>query len=241
MTYTEWRDELKDNLLCVSENERRRVLDYYAEAYADRREAGFTEREIIADFGAPYDAAQRILYEKVDDSEFYSEEPTEKTRREIKRENRERRREEQNARGEQNAQPSYTPPQPDYSQPAPTPAPASANKDDYTWVFVLLCVIFCVPLFGLIMTMVGITIGFCVAPVAVIAGGAVAIGTSFAPIIGGELSYGLYSLAGGIIAVGVGIALCPICFKLVGLMWKLFKIVFGWIKSLFSGKKEKAV
>lgn len=61
MTYNDWRDELKNNLLCVSEAERRRVLDYYAEAYADRRDAGFSEREIIDDFGAPYDAAQRIL------------------------------------------------------------------------------------------------------------------------------------------------------------------------------------
>lgn len=64
MNYTEWRDELNNNLLGVSESERRRVLDYYAEAYADRREAGFTEREIINGFGAPYDAAQRILSEK---------------------------------------------------------------------------------------------------------------------------------------------------------------------------------
>ena len=63
MTYNEWRDELKNNLLSVTENERKRVLDYYAEAYADRREAGFSEREIIEEFGAPYDAAQRILGE----------------------------------------------------------------------------------------------------------------------------------------------------------------------------------
>ena len=63
MTYTEWRDELKSNLLCVSESERRRVLEYYAEAYADRREAGYSEREIVAEFGAPYDAAKRILSE----------------------------------------------------------------------------------------------------------------------------------------------------------------------------------
>lgn len=63
MTYNEWRDELKSNLLSVSDAERRRVLDYYAEAYADRREAGFSEREIIDEFGAPYDAAQRILSE----------------------------------------------------------------------------------------------------------------------------------------------------------------------------------
>ena len=61
MKYNEWRAELKNNLLGVSENERDRVLDYYAEAYADRREAGFSEREIIEEFGAPFDAAQRIL------------------------------------------------------------------------------------------------------------------------------------------------------------------------------------
>ena len=63
MTYNEWRDELKKNLLCVSEQERIRVLDYYAEAYADRRDAGYSEREITNEFGAPYDAAQRILAE----------------------------------------------------------------------------------------------------------------------------------------------------------------------------------
>ena len=68
MTYNEWRDELKSNLLSVSDSERRRVLDYYAEAYADRREAGFSEREIIDEFGAPYDAAQRILSENYYDA-----------------------------------------------------------------------------------------------------------------------------------------------------------------------------
>ena len=72
MNYNEWRDELKSNLLCVSENERRRVLDYYAEAYADRREAGFSEKEIIDDFGAPYDAAQRILADNKSEA-FYGE------------------------------------------------------------------------------------------------------------------------------------------------------------------------
>ena len=77
MKYNEWRDELKNNLLSVSEAERRRVLDYYAEAYADRRDAGFTEREIIDDFGAPYDAAQRILTEN---PEPYFEEAPKRTR-----------------------------------------------------------------------------------------------------------------------------------------------------------------
>ena len=67
MTYNEWRDELKSNLLSVSDSERKRVLDYYAEAYADRREAGFTEKQIIDEFGAPYDVAQRILTEAVEE------------------------------------------------------------------------------------------------------------------------------------------------------------------------------
>ena len=68
MTYNEWRDELKNNLLSVSENERKRVLDYYAEAYADRREAGFSEHRIIEEFGAPYDAAQKILSASADEN-----------------------------------------------------------------------------------------------------------------------------------------------------------------------------
>lgn len=61
MKYNDWITELKANLLGVSEAERRKVLDYYAEAYADRRAAGFSESEIIDGFGAPYDAAQAIL------------------------------------------------------------------------------------------------------------------------------------------------------------------------------------
>lgn len=61
MKYNEWVTQLNANLLSVPEAERRKVLDYYAEAYADRRAAGFSENEIIDGFGAPYDAAQAIL------------------------------------------------------------------------------------------------------------------------------------------------------------------------------------
>lgn len=235
MTYTEWRDELKSNLLCVSESERRRVLDYYAEAYADRREAGFSEREIITDFGAPYDAAQRILSENRNDGYNYGVPPEEPARRD-RQEARNARREEQ-FRREQN---NYAPPPPPPPQPAPAyayannaPAPAAA-KSDNTWVFVLLCIIFAIPLFGLIMGMVGITIGLCVAPITVIGAGATIVGNAIGTIVSGETIYGLYVLGGGIIVMGIGIILCPIFFKLVGLMWKLFTSFFSWLKSLFS-------
>ncbi len=216
MTYNEWRDELKSNLLCVSDGERRRVLDYYAEAYADRREAGFSEREIIDEFGAPYDAAQRILNENADD------EPTKKA---------------------QNGQ----------QQPSPAPAvreekreekkteqKATAPQKNYGWVFVLLCIIFCVPLFGLIMGMVGITIGLCTAPFALVASGAATMGSSIGVMISGDISYGLYMLGAGFVALGLGIILFPLLFKIVKLMWKLFKTVFSAIKSVFTGK-ERAV
>lgn len=238
MTYTEWRDELKSNLLCVSESERRRVLDYYAEAYADRREAGFSEREIIAEFGAPYDAAQRILSENPNGG--YFGEPAQSPRG--------------NNRREERQSPPPPPPPPPRPQSAyngnyygssapnnpypPSGSAAETTRTDNTWIFVLLCIIFAIPIFWLIMTMVGITIGFCVAPIAVIGGGAAVAGTAIAAIAGGNVAYGFVMIGVGIIILGVGIILCPLFFKLVSLMWTLFRKFFAWLKSLFSGKER---
>lgn len=236
MKYTEWRDELYNNLLCFSENERRRVLDYYAEAYADRREAGFSEREIISEFGAPYDAAQRILSEGAG----------------FDRGNPQRRQappppppRPQPVRSDRRDAGDYPPPPPprynrreanDYP---PPPPPQPEQTTDNTWIFVLLCIIFCVPLFGLIMTMVGITIGFCTAPIAVIGSGAAIMGSGIGSMATGNFGYGLATFASGLIALGIGIILCPLFFKLVKIMWMLFGKVFNRLKSLFSGKTGK--
>lgn len=227
MTYTEWRDELKNNLLSVSEAERRRVLDYYAEAYADRREAGFSEREIISDFGAPYDAAQRILHESDDfgyceppksthfgDSEEFRYSDRRDERRAEREERRERREEIRETHEERTAK----------------------RRVDYTWVFVLLCVIFAGPLFGLIMTMVGITIGLAVAPFGALVSGLIkvfaGVGTLFSSVSGGLTNIGI-----GLIQTGISVVIFPLCFWLIRLMWKLFKKLFRWIRSLFSGRE----
>ena len=212
MTYNEWRDELKNNLLTVTEAERRRVLDYYAEAYADRREAGFTEREIIDGFGAPYDAAQRILYEGADD---YYQDSGRKTRPD----NREKQEEQK------------------HQQRCEEHVAKQSDRKDRTWVFVLLCVIFAIPLFSLVMTMVGVTISLCVAPFGVIFSG---IGTAVAGLstMFHDLLVGVFTLGEGLLLAGIGILLIPLCFKLVKLMWKLFKLLFGWLKRLFSGKEK---
>lgn len=258
MTYNEWRDELKSNLLCVSESERRRVLDYYAEAYADRREAGFTEKEIIESFGAPYDAAQRILGEGQNVKDYYGQPQEDKkySRREEKERmhaEKERQRRERNSKrddyfddvfyensgrnqnndygydGYNNA--SYN------SQSAPPSYSGSGRREDYGWVFVLLCILFAIPIFWVVMSMVGITIGFCVAPVAALISGVASVGAGigqlFVDPIGGALTIGT-----GLIIFGVSLILMPLCFKLVKWMWKLFKMFFAWLKRFFSGREK---
>ena len=60
MKYIEWRDELESYLTDLSEDERKKVLSYYAEMYADRRDAGLTEEEAVSEFGPPYDAAKKV-------------------------------------------------------------------------------------------------------------------------------------------------------------------------------------
>lgn len=235
MTYNEWRDELKNNLLSVSESERKRVLDYYAEAYADRREAGFTEREVIEGFGAPYDAAQRILYEE--DAGFEPRRPQYYDRRT------ERNYPSNTERFEAPRSSDY---HRDYYQPpvqtaAPQQRPQGAantskKSGDYTWVFVLLCIIFAIPIFVVVVTMAGITIGLCAAPFSLFGAGIArvfaGIGLAITDVAAGFAQIGI-----GLMSVGVGLALIPLCIWLVKLMWQLFKKFFAWVKALFSGKE----
>ena len=229
MTYNEWRDELKNNLLSVTEAERRRVLDYYAEAYADRREAGFSEHEIIEDFGAPYDAAQRILCDT--DSSSYYEESEQPSKKEQKRDRRhccdhESRKHEHERRTENTEQ-----------EVSDKTAKCSNSRDDLTWLFVLLCIIFAVPLFVVVMAMVGVSVGVCVAPFAMFISGFATIGAGIGAMFR-DFAEGLMSVGGGLLVVGLSIILIPLCIQLVKWMWKLFKMFFRWLRSLFSGRRE---
>lgn len=229
MTYNEWRDELKNNLLSVTESERRRVLDYYAEAYADRREAGFSEREIIDDFGAPYDAAQRILCDT--DGGYDDEQPTfEHPKEESKRDRR------RSCCG--SASRCGSDRRDDYVEPTSVkPAKNNEMRDDYTWIFVLLCIIFAIPLFAVVMAMVGVTVGVCVAPFAMLISGIGSVGVGIYYMFA-DFMEGLFTVGGGLTVIGLSIILIPLCIQLVKWMWKLFKMFFRWIRSLFSGKKE---
>ncbi len=219
MTYTEWRDELKSNLLCVSESERRRVLEYYAEAYADRREAGFSEREIIAEFGAPYDAAQKILNEDMREPDGAARHTEDRRSAPVRSEP---------VRDEYFNEP------PDKTEAKPK---QEKKQGKTSWVFVLLCVIFAIPIFMILMALSLITVMAFVAPFAVLISGVIAagagVGTMFSDVLAGLIQVGF-----GLILFGAGVMLISILPRIAKLIWIIFKKVGGFIKSLFT--KEAA-
>ncbi len=215
MKYNEWRDELYNNLLSVSEAERRRVLDYYAEAYADRRDAGFSEREIIDDFGAPYDAARRILSDGAESEKTgdYGNNENLRARRDERRENYGRN---------------------DYRNTDYTPKPAP--QSDYGWVFVLLCVIFALPIFFVIMGLAIATVFLCVAPFTLLISGIATIGAGVGAIFADPMAGALTAFT-GLIIFGIALILFPACIKLVQLVWTLFRKLFVWLRSLFYKRR----
>ena len=61
MTEKNWEKRLARHLSALSKTERKQVIDYYREIYGDKREAGFSEVDILAEFGSPEECAARIL------------------------------------------------------------------------------------------------------------------------------------------------------------------------------------
>ena len=224
-------------MLSVTESERRRVLDYYAEAYADRREAGFSEREIIEEFGAPYDAAQRILCENTDD--YYEERPRSRSE-DYDSKRRCRSRCDIERSYEERREDTYYEPTGDRDRQARPTEERAKPRENYTWVFVVLCIIFAIPLFGLVMTMLGITVSLCVAPFGIVISGIGSIIAGIGLLFSSPIA-GVFNIAGGLIVLGIGIILIPLGIKLVKLMWKLFNMFFRWIRRLFCGKEKENV
>ncbi len=64
MTKKIWEKRLLAQLKPLSKAERKKILDYYAEMYGDRQEAGLSESAILAEFGSPEECAARILAEE---------------------------------------------------------------------------------------------------------------------------------------------------------------------------------
>lgn len=67
MTKFEWERQLKKGLSGLPAAEQQRVLDYYGELFSDKIDAGMKEEDIVAEFGNPFEVANRILVD------FYSD------------------------------------------------------------------------------------------------------------------------------------------------------------------------
>lgn len=63
MTKREWMARLKNYIQGLPLEEQKKIFDYYEELYADKRESGMTEWDIIAEFGNPQEVAGRMLTE----------------------------------------------------------------------------------------------------------------------------------------------------------------------------------
>ncbi len=231
MTYNEWRDELKSNLLCVSEQERARVLDYYAEAYADRRDAGYSEKEITAEFGAPYDAARRILSESDDALEINQPHSSEEYGENLKAKDFEDCKCSQSYG--QGSQVGVGQDLAQYSKQSTSP-----KEKNRSWIFVLICVLLALPIFGIITAMVGVTVSFCVTPIALLIASLAALGGGVVELFSNVAS-GAVTIGAGLALLGVSMIIMPLFFMLVKLMWKLFICFFAWLKGLFDGKEKR--
>ncbi len=119
------------------------------------REAGYSEREIIEQFGPPYDAAQRILNEDGGADEV----PERKERHEVP--------------------PKPAPARDEYFSEPPRVYEARPcakeekrakrkSKGKTSWVFILLCIIFAIPIFGIILALSAVTVAAFLAPFAVL-------------------------------------------------------------------------
>ncbi len=78
MTYTKWESELKSMLAGLPENEIDEAKRYYAEIYGDKRDAGFSDEDIIKEFGTPEECAEKIRAEAKESSDG-EKKSTEKT------------------------------------------------------------------------------------------------------------------------------------------------------------------
>lgn len=222
MNYNEWRDELKNNLLNVSDAERKRVLEYYAEAYADRREAGYSENEICASFGAPYDAAKRILSDNGNFTKDESTPPPKKSDDPFDDDKK-----------------TYDAGSEFYAHDARMRPPFISLPDN--------CLVRCLLFFGLAMLAVPIIGGLMAAagglaavliavPASMIIGGVATAAMGIGALFTGELLRGFMNLGFGIMIFGIGTMLASLSIYAIKFIVKYFKKVIRYLSVRFFGR-----
>lgn len=203
MNQQEWLLELERYLSVLPTSEQKRVSDYYREMIADRLEAGKSEEEVIAELGNPYDAAQEVI-------EGYKAE-----------------------------NPDFVPPTYDSEsgfarQERPKQQPEACNlgtKEDRKTVWILLCVLFCIPVVALYIVMISVSIALIASLIALYASGIWLMCIAFVYFDGFLLLFG-----GGLIVLGIGVLLSPFFGLAIRWMFKGVKMFLGWSKKVVMGE-----
>ncbi len=63
MNKAQWDKRLKKKLSPLGKEEKEKIIAYYDELYYDKKDAGLSEEEILAEFGTPEAAAEKFIEE----------------------------------------------------------------------------------------------------------------------------------------------------------------------------------
>lgn len=225
----DWDKQLRRELRSLPEDERETILDYYNEIFEDKRDRGERETEIIASFGSPYAVAEKILRESrsgVRGSAAYSADSV-------------------GVRKDDTLYGFETEP---YRASSKIPKNSRAEFDvadegkksggGRVSVFIILLIIFWIPILAITVSVFAVLFAFVVAFVAVIAaGGFVAVIGFIDAASGVGAAVGLVEIGAGIFVIGVGLLLCPVCLWFGKIVWRLFRSVCGGIGRWLAGRK----
>ena len=194
MTYIKWKDEVESYLVSLPQEEKQKIFSYFSEMYADKRDAGKSEEQIISEFGAPYDVAKKILTESRDAA---TAQGAQQVGKELP---------------ERDAPPGQAQSDP-FAKGIPMPPPEQKKKKGA--LRIILSIILTVVLVGLTITLIGPAL-------AVILEGFISIGYTAGALAaakcgGGE---GAAAIGLGLIISGVGCMLLAPFNALCGFLWR---------------------
>lgn len=260
MTYIKWKDEVESYLGNLSASEKQKVFSYFAEMYADKRDAGISEERIIEGFGAPYDVAQRILADSKEASSAgadnqggavngtggnnynynyynynYGGAPAGFNG---------------SGEGQPNRGESYyggnggnnNRPDPadadvsDIDMPLPegTPKPKKKGGGTSAFVSVILMIALAIPAFVLLCAAIGVTVGFFIAAIGGIVSGCMTIGEAVGGLVAGYESELIGLLGSGFLQFGIGLLFIPLSILVTKLVWKLIGWVYRQLKNVVT-------
>ncbi|MDE7395611.1 MAG: DUF1700 domain-containing protein [Clostridiales bacterium] len=237
MTKYEWERELEKNLHTLPKDEIKRVLEYYNELFIDKIERGGTETSVIAEFGNPFDVANKIIAETADlDASDNAKSPSETIADDRKEDRREKEKKKDIVR---DPEPSETR-ENNASVPKSTDG-ASEKKSGSVLralVVILVCILLGGTVAGVISGLFAAVAGLTVGSVGMVIGGFIAAIGSLIAGIGVGLWATVAQIGVCIIVIGVGIFLFPLCIKLMICMGKLMVKICGKVARFITGKTE---